>query len=96
MKKDTKAYQRLKARFENNYADNGGSPVPPCEFEGAHRPTAEQQRQYVRLSILQMLSFGISLEEFISIGKDPYTWYPHELFDDLADDNTPVVNPSNN
>ncbi len=45
---------------------------------------------------MQLLSFGISLDEFISVAKDPHTWYPHEVFEDLADDDTPIVKPSNN
>ena len=96
MKKDSKAYQRLKARFEKSYAGNGGSPIPRYEFEGAALPTAEQQRHYVRFTIMQLLSFGISLDEFISVAKDPYTWYPHEVFEDLSADDTPIVKPSNN
>jgi len=35
MKKNSKAYQRLKARFEKSYAGNGGSPIPRYEFEGS-------------------------------------------------------------
>ena len=96
MKKESKAFQRLKARFENNYAENGGSPIPRYDFEGAVLPTAEQQRHYVRFTIMQLLSFGISLDEFISVAKDPHTWYPHEVFEDLADDDTLAINPSNN
>ena len=96
MKKDSKGYQRLKARFEKSYAGNGGSPIPRYEFEGAALPTAEQRRHYVRFTIMQLLSFGISMDEFISIAKDPYTWYPHEVFEDLADDDIPIVKPCNN
>lgn len=96
MNKESKAYRRLKARFDENYADNGGSPIPRYEFEGTHQPTAEQQRHYVRFTILQLLSFGITLDEFIVVAQDPCTWYPHEVIDDLADDDKPIVNPSNN
>jgi hypothetical protein len=96
MNKKSKAYRRLKARFDENYINNGGSPIPRYEFEGATVPNAEQQRHYVRFAVLQLLSLGISLDEFITVAQDPCTWYPHEVFDDLADDDKPSVNPNNN
>ena len=96
MKKESKAYQRLKTRFEEQCVLNGGSPIPRYEFEHAQQLTAEQQRHFVRFNVMQLLGIGISLEEFICIAKDPCTWYPHEVCEDLTDDDNSVVNPSNN
>ena len=71
---------RLKKLFDEQYAENGGSPIPAYEFDSECRLTGKRLRHHVRFTIMQLLTVGLTLENFIEVAKDPYTWYPNGAY----------------
>lgn len=71
---------RLKKLFDEQYAENGGSPIPPYDFDNPCRLTGKRLRHHVRFTVMQLLTVGLTLDAFIEVAKDPKTWYPNGVY----------------